>query len=216
MKRIWLISVLPVILVFSCVTEPPPKENAAPAVSETTVVQEQNTPPAPAAPPQETQPAQELQADESIPLEDDTFDPASITEQKFETTKADVKTLIDDLNRIIRARNYNAWLGYLADSYFAKISSEAFLAETTEELYKRDQMVATNLGRDPKKVSKKILRTPRDYFDSVVVPSRSNDRMDDIGYISENHVKAYTIDTRGNRLILYDLELIDNKWMIIN
>ena len=144
------------------------------------------------------------------------FNPESITEEKYTTTKSDVQALIADLNKIIRAKNYNAWRGYLAESYFSEISSAAFLEERTDELYRRDQIVASNLGRDPKKVQKKILRTPRDYFDNVVVPSRSNERMDDIAFVSENRVIAYTMDNRGNRLILYDLELIDNKWKIIN
>jgi len=144
------------------------------------------------------------------------FDPASITKERHDAAKAEVQALIADLNRIIRARNYNGWLDHLADSYLEEISSQAFLEERTEELYRRDQIVAQNTGRNPNHVQKKILRVPRDYFDNVVVPSRSNDRMDDIDFISENRVKAYTINSHGQRLILYDLEMIANKWKIIN
>ena len=173
------------------------------------------TPPEPSIPPPEP-PVQTVQSAPPPPVEK-AFDPLSITEEKFTTTKADVKVLIDDLNKIIRAKNYNAWVGYLSASYFKEISSPAFLEEMTEELYRRDQTVASNLGRDPRRVSKKILRTPKDYFDNVVVPSRSNDRMDDIDFVSENRVKAYTVDIRSqHRLVLYDLEMIDNKWKIIN
>ena len=162
----------------------------------------------PAAPPAE--------AVQSAPPPAEVFDPSTVTEEKYETTKADVKTLIEELNKIIRARDYRTWTTYLSDSYFQEISSQAFLAERTEELYKRDQIVDSNLGRDPRRTQKKILRTAKDYFDNVVVPSRSNDRMDDIDFISEDQVKAYTLDTRGNRLVLYNLELIDGKWKIIN
>ena len=173
--------------------------------------------PAPVEPPpppvQVVQPAAPVQ---SAPPPKEVFDPGNITEEMYETTKADVQSLIADLNRIIRARNYNAWVGHLSASYLKEISSQPFLENITEELYKRDQIVATNLGRDPRRVQKKILRTAKDYFDNVVVPSRSNDRMDDIDFVSENRVKAYTLDTRGQRLILYDLELIDEKWKIIN
>ena len=77
-------------------------------------------------------------------------------------------------------------------------------------------MVATSLGRDPRQVEKKILRTARDYFENVVVPSRSNDQVDDIEFISDTQVKAYTIDARGHRLILYNLENIDDQWKIIS
>ena len=208
---------LAVILILSCgtgsqpVESPPPAEpvrNTAPAAQTA-----EETPPPKAA----VNPAPE-EVPVSVPAPEPAkeFNPESITEEMYAATKSDVQILIGDLNRIIRAKNYNAWRGYLADSYFAEISSAAFLADMTEELYKRDQIVASNLGRDPKRVQKKILRNPRDYFDNVVVPSRSNDHMDDIAFASENRVVAYTMDNKGNRLILYDLELIDNKWKIVN
>jgi len=163
-------------------------------------------PPAPVTPPPAVNPT---------PNEEH-FDPGSITQEKLEKAKEDVQALIADLNKIIRAKNYNAWRGYLSDSYFEEINSAAFLQEKTDELYRRDQIVAQNLGRDPKKVTKKVLRSPKDYFDNVVVPSRSNDRMDDLAFVTENRVKAYTIDNRGNRVVLYDLEIINGKWKIIN
>ena len=142
------------------------------------------------------------------------FDPMSITEERRASTKADIQGLITELNSIIRARNYNTWLGYLAKEYLDEISSRGFLEERTEDLYRRDQIVAANMGRDPRTVHKRVLMTPRDYFDLVVVPSRTNDRVDDIAYVSEYHVKAYTMDSRGQRLILYELVMIDNKWKI--
>ena len=211
MKRIGFFFLVSLILVFSCVTgpepvsQPPaPAQDTTPAKVEPVVSPEPISQPAP--PPQTAPP----------PIEEKHFDPSSITEERLATTKADVQALIADLNRIIRARNFNAWRSYLADSYFQEISSQDFLAAMTEELYKRDQIVATNTGKDPRRIPKKILKTPRDYFDSVVVPSRSNDRMDDLDYVSETQVKAYTVDNRGNWLVLYDLELIDGKWKIIN
>ena len=220
MKIIGFLAILPIILSLSCVSGPKPIEQApieqAPA---------EPAPPAPVAqpapPPQPvevTPPPQPVEPPppEPSPAEEEFFDPTTITEEQFALAKAEVQALIADLNRIIRAKNYNAWVTYLADSYLKLISSPAFLEERTEELYKRDQIVASNLGRDPKRVQKKILRTARDYFDNVVVPSRSNDRMDDIDFVSENRVKAYTVDNRGQRLVLYDLEIINKKWKIIN
>ena len=192
------------LLLVSCGTTPPPvtTPDPQPAPVQPAIAESGKEPPP--------------QTVISEPPKEEVFDPGSITEERFSATKADVQALIDDLNRIIRAKNYNGWLKYLSDSYLKEISSDEFLEERTEELYRRDQTVASNLGRDPKRVQKKILRTPKDYFDNVVVPSRSNDRLDDIDFISENRVKAYTMDNRGTRLVLYDLELINDKWMIIN
>ena len=149
-------------------------------------------------------------------VQEEVFDPSSISEEVFAAAKADIQALIADLNRIIRARNYNAWLSYLDDSYLKLISSREFLEEKTEELYKRDQIVAGNMGRDPAHVNKQVLRNANDYFTYVVVPSRSQDTLDDIAFVSQTHVKAYTVDTRGVRLVLYELETIGGKWKIVS
>jgi hypothetical protein len=107
-------------------------------------------------------------------------------------------------------------VSHLADSYLKEISSRGFLEEKTEELYRRDQIVARNRGGNPNLVEKRVLKTARDYFNYVVVPSRANDRVDDISFLSETRVRAYTIDERRRRkLVLYDLVSINNEWMII-
>ena len=144
------------------------------------------------------------------------FDPNSISEAVYKAAKSEITITIFELNWIIKARDYKAWVAHLADSYFKEISSKNFLDEKTEELYKRDQIVAHNLGKDPNTVEKHVLRTARDYFDYVVVPSRQNDHVDAIDFNSENRVTAYTVDNRGSRLVLYNLELINNGWKIIH
>ena len=213
MKRIGLF-LLPVVLLFSCGSGPQTTPVDAEPVPQNQNSTQLESPPQAVPPPPTVSSAPEPKTE--VKVEEKVFDPGTISQEKHDAAKADVQALIADLNRIIRARNYNVWRTYLADSYFQEISSHAFLEERTEDLYRRDQIVAQNLGRDPKRVQKKILRTPKDYFDNVVVPSRSNDRMDEIDFVSENRVKAYTVDSRGQRLILYDLEIIENKWKIIN
>jgi len=146
------------------------------------------------------------------------FDPNNITEEEFLATKTEITALISDLNNIIKTRNFTAWVLNLSSSYYAEISSRKFLNDRTEELYRRDQIVAQNTGRDPNMVEKRVLRTAMDYFNYVVVPSRANDRLDDISFISESHVRAYTVDERrgGQRLVLYELAHINDTWKIIN
>ena len=201
MKK-WIFILFSLATIISCGTVPPPNE-----VTPSPAPQADSPGPVPPAAPQ--------QEEIVVYPEEEAFDPVNISQEMYDTAKADIQALIGDLNRIIRAKNYNAWTDHLADSYLRVISSRVFLEERTEELYRRDQMIAASLGRDPKQVQKKILRTARDYFENVVVPSRSNDHLDDIDFVSDNRVKAYTLDNRGNRLILYDLEIIDNKWKII-
>ena len=145
------------------------------------------------------------------------FDPNNVSKAVYQAAKLDITYLIIKLNYIIKNKDYDEWVKHLADSYFQEISDKEFLEDRTEELYRRDQIVAQNTGRDPNAVEKVVLKTAKDYFDRVVVPSRANDRLDDISFLSEDRVRAYTIDDRrGQRLVLYDLALINHNWLIVN
>jgi hypothetical protein len=132
----------------------------------------------------------------------DSFDPLSISQEVFDTTKNDVQKLLTDLNRIIKAKNYNTWVSHLGQAYLEKISSEEFLASVSAQPYLKNNKIT--------------LTSPKDYFDKVVVPSRTNDHVDDIAFVSKNRVKVYTINDRGERLRLYDLENLGDGWKIIN
>jgi hypothetical protein len=130
------------------------------------------------------------------------FDPGSISREVFDSTKTDVQNFIEDLNRIIRSRNYEVWISHLGDEYFAEKSSPEYLAQISEQPRLKTQKI--------------VLNTARDYFIHVVVPSRQNDRVDDIEFVSPTRVKAYTVTPNGQRLRLYDLESSENTWKIIN
>jgi hypothetical protein len=217
MKKSMVLLLLLSGLVLSCGTGPKPE-----AVS---LAPEQVEPEAPFIP-SETAVEEVAEKPVEIPVEKPIevpvvvvkeFDPNSVSKAVYQAAKLDITYLIYDLNFIIKHKDYNAWVAHLSDSYFEEISNKNFLEEKTEELYRRDQIVAQNLGRDPNAVEKIVLRTARDYFDYVVVPSRANDRLDDISFLSEDRVRAYTIDDRrGQRLVLYDLALINHNWLIVN
>jgi len=208
MKKSIILLLLLSGLVLSCETGPKPPEAPSEVIVEVK--------PEPAAP----EPIVHVEAPAEKPAavpEEKAFDPNSISAAKFQDTKKDITAFIAELNGIIRAKNYDAWVAHLAPSYFTDINSKGFLEDRTEDLYRRDQVLAQNLGKDPKMVEKRILRSARDYFNYVVVPSRDNDRLDDISFLSETRVRAYTIDDRrGIRLVLYDLVSINNKWLIAN
>ena len=214
MKQFVFFIILPLILIFSCETTPTPSEleflldilEADDLIS--------------LAPPPETTASFEEPPSVVLPSEgplpaSQAFDPSNISNELYEITKAEIQDIIERLDSIIRDRNYNAWLEYISASYLGEISSPEFLEERTEELYRRDQLVAAAMGRNPRTVEKKVLSTLRDYFDNVVVPSRAYDRVDDIDFLSETKVRAYTMNNRGAVLILYDLEIIDGTWKII-
>jgi hypothetical protein len=196
MKRFAFLLVISLPVFFGCAAAPSSIEQPAaePAVRA----------PAPAAAETPPPPAKEV------------FDPGRVSREEYDITMMDVQRLIQDLNGIIRARDYNAWITHLSERYLEEISSEEFLAENTEKLYERDQAVAARTGRSPGSVKKTPLRNARDYFTYVVVPSRANDRVDEIEFISDSLVTAYTVDNRGQRLILYSLENTSGAWKIVN
>jgi hypothetical protein len=179
MKRTFILLIIVLFIqLFSCGSEPaeiPEAQPEAPAVAETPVEE---------------------------PAGDDDFDPSSISQEVFDSTKSDVQKLILDLNRIIRAKNYNTWVSYLGKAYLDKISSREFLASVSDQPYLKSKRI--------------ILTSLRDYFEKVVVPSRANDRVDDIAFVSQKQVKVYTINDKGERLRLYDLENLGDGWKIIN
>jgi hypothetical protein len=106
-------------------------------------------------------------------------------------------------------------MSYLADSSVTKINSRQFLDERANDLHKKNLSNAVLRGQDLSRVRRINFRGPRDYFDYVVVPSHTNDRVDEIAFSSQTQVTAYTRDEKGQRLILYDLEHINGQWKII-
>ena len=208
---------LPLFLIFSCgsapeIIEPEPISQPAPAA-------EPILPPI-AAVPVLPEPEPVIEPIEEAPIEEpvteEIFDPDNVPEEIYITVITDIQTIIGQLNTIIRARNYTQWSTYLSESYFAEINSRVFLEERADELHRRDQVVASSRGINPATVQRRNLNSARDYFDLIVVPARQNDRVDEIVFLDEFRVRAYTNDGRGNRLILYDLEIINGQWKIIN
>ncbi len=128
------------------------------------------------------------------------FDPASVSVELKEATFFDVKALIQNLNAIIQSKDYGAWAAVLSPEYRAYYSSEETLSRLSDSPVLRRQGIT--------------LRTLQDYFIHVVYPSRQNDRVDDIEFIAARRIKAIIVPPTGERLVLYNLEKIDDTWKI--
>ncbi|MDR2607116.1 MAG: hypothetical protein LBC57_01880 [Treponema sp.] len=189
MKR--MVVLLPIVaaIFFACASEPQPQavETITPAVQSEEASYEEEP---------------DLEEVTEAPVLAPEFDPSTISEEVRETTKVDVQQYIANLNRIIKAKDYQGWVSSLGEKYFAEKSSKEYLAQVSQTARMKTQKI--------------VLNTAQDYFLYVVVPSRANDRVDDIDFVSPNRVKAYTIDSKGRRLRIYDLEHTDNGWKIIN
>ena len=135
----------------------------------------------------------------------------AISKEVYELTLAEVKLFVDDLNSLIENKNYAGWKAALSDEFFAQISSPEFLANASESAALKSRKI--------------VLKTPNDYFSQVVVPSRSNSRVDEIEFTAANRVKVFFREervrrsdntTEVRRLRLYELIKIDDTWKIID
>jgi hypothetical protein len=125
-----------------------------------------------------------------------------ITQEEYNQTLAEVQHFIENLNKIIRDKNYTAWKDSLTEEYFDYVKSNDFLSKASESLIKRNHAA---------------LKGPDDYFLRVVVPSRANSQVDEIEFIDHNWVKAYFYDkAKTRRLRLYELIKTGDKWKIIS
>jgi hypothetical protein len=128
------------------------------------------------------------------------FDPATVSIELKQATFFNIRALIQGLNSIIQAKDYEAWSAALTPEYRDYYSATETLAKIS------DAAVLQRQG--------KVLRSLQDYFIHVVYPSRQNDRVDDIEFISPDRIRAITINQKGERLVLYNLEKIGDIWKI--
>jgi len=187
MKRIGILICLVLWFFISCQNEAEPVQPDVPRTSTSGKTPE---------PVQQTPPKVEQPPSTAV------FDPSTVSREERETAMVDIQHFIERLNGIIRAKNYNAWVSNLSPNYFALISSAEYLDRISQSNALKSQKI--------------VLKSAQDYFTHVVVPSRTNDRVDDIEFESHTRVKAYTINARGERLRLYDLEKTGSEWKIIN
>ena len=128
------------------------------------------------------------------------FDPGSITADIKRDTMEVVRTLIDELNQVIRRKDYTVWRGYLTREYATFYSEPLVLAEMSESAVLKRQGIK--------------LESLQDYFLFVVYPSRQSVRVDDIEFISPAQVKAVTIVPSGDRQVIYYLVNVGDSWKI--
>lgn len=185
-------------MITACVTvQPVAGENPKPeAVSQKETV----TQPAP----KETAKPAQIKEKKSVALPNEEvvkeFDGVIITKKDKAVAISEIEEVVKKLNTITAEKDYARWLTYLSPAY-------------KEEYSKRDVLKKTSEGLPG--IAKGInLKDLRDYFNYVFVPSRQKMRVDDINYLSPVRVQALIKDKKSF-LIIYDLEKINGKWLLI-
>lgn len=179
----------------SCVTEKP----SEPEPAEEVVVPQSEPEPVKPEEPEPIPEPEPIIVEEEEPEDQVTEEEFVVTEDMYEKTFTDIETLIAELNAIIRDEEFETWTTYLSKTYQSSLEDPEELSRISEEPILKKYNIR--------------LHTLKDYFMYVVVPSRSDARLDDIVFVDESRVKAIMI-INNRRSILYKLEKIDDKWKI--
>ncbi len=129
----------------------------------------------------------------------DTGDDYIVTQEFYEQTFEEIEALILELNRVISAKQCERWLSYLSAEYIETFSSGEVLDAINEFPQMKDNGI--------------VLKDLKDYFEWVVVPSRSRAVLGEIVFVGEFKVIAYS-SFDGKKAKLYELEKINGIWKI--
>ncbi|WP_053228130.1 hypothetical protein [Spirochaeta cellobiosiphila] len=122
-----------------------------------------------------------------------------VSDQVYEDTFNEISELITNLNTIIENGNFSEWKKNLTNDFIKEKSNP----ETLQEYSDQPILKKYNI----------VLKDLEDYFKWVVMPSRSNVRLDKILFVDKDSVKAIMyID--NSAVILYSLEEINGTWKI--
>ena len=117
----------------------------------------------------------------------------------YDRTFRELEELIRKWNDLISRRDYQAWYSYLSTAYVKEKSSPAYLAA----LSRMQKLKSAGI----------VLRSLKDYFLYVVVPSRTDAALDKIAFVNENKVKAYAL-IDGEPVILFYVVRENGHWKI--
>jgi hypothetical protein len=122
-----------------------------------------------------------------------------VTEDLYRKTFGEIEQLVNTLDRSIKEKNFDEWVSYLSPEYAAHAGNAEFLREASQSAVLKRHGIT--------------LRSLKDYFLYVVVPSRSQATLDDISFVDETHVKAIAL-VNEKPVILYWLVRSDARWKI--
>lgn len=129
------------------------------------------------------------------------FGDVKITKKDYHDTMSEIKKVVEGLNKTTATKDYGKWLTYLSEKYKAEYSKPSTLRAAVENLKKKNVIGLK-------------LTTLKDYFTYIFVAARQNIRVDDIEFLSPTKVNVIMI-TSGKKLLVYDLEKINNRWLLV-
>ncbi len=126
------------------------------------------------------------------------FEGVEITKETYVQTKSEIEIVVDELNRITARKAYFEWLKYISDDYKKAYSNPVRLKAVSEAL----------------PIKGIHLKSLRDYFSYVFVPSRQNICVDDIHFVSPTRVEVI-MERNNSKLLVYSIENLSDGWKLI-
>ena len=134
-----------------------------------------------------------------VAVETSYSEPRQPIQKSYEQMFDEFQIFINYMNSVISRRQYTLWEQHLTTSYKENFGSEEYLKKISEYPILKDKSIR--------------LKSLEDYFNWVVVPSRSHAVLEDIVQVGQTQVIAYsTFD--GKRAKLYELENMGDEWKI--
>ena len=145
-------------------------------------------------------PSQEVNSSVQEVVDEDyvrSINDVSISKEEFSADKKEILRIIKELSTIMAERNYEQWLTYIEPESKVYWSNPINLRKASKRL----------------PIAGQRLNNLYDYFIFVFVPSRRNQNVDEIRYVSRDNIKAVQVRDSQD-VVYYNFRKINNTWMI--
>ena len=142
----------------------------------------------------------EISTEEETVAEEET-QPFEVSEEMYQETFENIEVIIEELNQIIKNKDFDAWQTYLTDEYIEQTSKSEYLARWLKD----SRLQKENI----------VLRSIRDYFDYVVVPRRFAAKLHEIEFLDDNVLLGHCAGDRKNNngLAVTQITRLNNEWI---
>ena len=123
----------------------------------------------------------------------------AVSAEVYNQTFDQIRAVIDELNSHIARGDYEGWLEHLTENYVRETSRPEYLDKWKDDPELKRRGI--------------VLKTLKDFFVHRVVPTRSIVKLDEIQFVDDEHVYAFTV-LRGEKYLLYSLVKTSQGWKV--
>jgi hypothetical protein len=126
--------------------------------------------------------------------------PIEVSKEVYDRTFAEILDFLRQMDAIIASGDFKAWQALCTESFIAYNSDPARLRDLSQKPSLKDR--------------KLTLKTLKDYFNHVFIPSRVEKKLDRIEFIERHRVKTITVVNDVPYLMFYLEKDENNQWKL--